>query len=145
MIKVLIQVEAGSCDRNLYDEKTLEYKETRRISLPFPYPYGFIPGTRAADGDCVDCYIITDHKLKAGSIVECDPVGLLEQDEDGAVDHKVLAVLPDHNVELGERLLEELRDFIYDLIAPFPDVHIRIGRILPREVALHHIQEFQDG
>lgn len=145
MINVLIQVEAGSCDRNLYNEKTLAYKETRRMSLPFPYPYGFIIGTSAADGDCVDCYIITTDKLEAGSIVECEPIGLLEQDEDGDIDHKVLAAISGQNVELGQGLLEELRDFIYALVAQFPDVHIRIGGILPREAALHHIQEFREG
>lgn len=144
MIQVLIQVEAGSRERNLYNEKTLEFKGRRQMSRPFPYPYGFIIGTSAADGDCVDCYIITTDKLRAGSIVECEPVGLMEQDEDGEIDHKVLAALPGQNVELDERLLKELRDFIYALIAPFPDVHISIGNILTREAALHHIQEFRD-
>lgn len=115
------------------------------MSRPFPYPYGFIIGTRAADGDCVDCYIITNDRLRAGAIVECDPVGLLEQEEDGEVDHKVLAALPGQEVELNQELLEELRDFVYALIAPFPEVHIRIGGILSREVALHHIHERRDG
>jgi len=144
MIKVLIQVEAGSRERNLYDEKTLEFKGKHQISRPFPYPYGFIIGTSAADGDCVDCYIITRDRLQAGSIAECEPVGLLEQHEDGEIDHKVLAALPGQTVEPGEELLAELRDFIYTLIAPFPDVHFRIGSILPREAALKHIQEFRD-
>ena len=144
MIKVLIQVEAGSRERNLYNEKTLELKGRRRMSRPFPYPYGFIIGTSAADGDCVDCYIITTNKFKAGSMVECEPVGLMEQDENGEIDHKVLAALPGQTVEPDERLLKELRDFIYALMAPFPDVHISIGNILPREAALQHIQEFRD-
>ena len=144
MIKVLIQVEAGSRERNLYNEKTLEFKGKHQMSRPFPYPYGFIIGTSAADGDCVDCYIITRDKLQAGSIVECEPVSLMEQDEDGEIDHKVLAALPGQTVEPGEGLLAELRDFIYTLSAPFPEVHIRIGRILPREAALKHIQEFRD-
>ena len=76
MIKVLIQIEADSCERNLSNEKTLEYKGQHHMSRPFPYPYGFIIGTSAADGDCVDCYIITNDRLKAGIIVECDPVGI---------------------------------------------------------------------
>ena len=114
------------------------------MSRPFPYPYGFIVGTSAADGDCVDCYILTMDRLQAGSIVECNPVGLLEQDEDGAIDHKVLAALPGQDIVVNQELLEELRNFIYALIAPFPEVHIRIGRILPREAALRHIQEFRD-
>jgi inorganic pyrophosphatase len=144
MIRVLIQVEAGSRERSLYNERTLEYKGQHRMSLPFPYPYGFIIGTSSADGDCVDCYIITKNRLQAGSIVECDPVGLLEQHEDDEIDHKVLAALPGQAVEADQRLLEELRDFIYALIAPFPDVHMRVGGILPRQAAIRHIEEHRD-
>lgn len=145
MIKVLIQIEAGSCDRYLYNEQTLELKARTRMSRSFPYPYGFVIGTSAADGDCVDCYIISQDKLKAGSIVECEPLGLLEQIEDGNVDHKVLAGLPGQHVELGQNFLVELRDFIYALISPFPDVHITVGDILPQAEALRHIQSHRDG
>ena len=65
MIQVLIQVEAGSCDKHFYNERTLEYRETRRITRPYPYPYGFTIGTSAADGDCVDCYLITHAATRA--------------------------------------------------------------------------------
>jgi inorganic pyrophosphatase len=140
MIKICIQVEAGSCEKNLYNEKTLEYKETRRVSRPYPYPYGFILETSAADGENVDCYLITHDSLKPGIIVECEPIGLLEQDEDGEIDHKVLAALPGQDVEAGQELLEELRDFIHTVFAQYPDMVFCIGRILPREAALNHIQ-----
>ena len=77
MIKVLLQAKAESCERNLYNEKTLEYKGNSRLSRAFPYPYGFILGTSAADGDCVDCYFIIKDKVKAGTIIHCEPVGLV--------------------------------------------------------------------
>jgi inorganic pyrophosphatase len=143
MIRVLIQVAADSSEKRLYNEMTLEHKETRQISKLYPYPYGFIIGTRSEDGDAVDCYLITHQKLKAGSVVECEPVGLLEQNEDGEIDHKILACLPGENVELSEELLKELRDFIYDAFTQYPEVNITIGRMLPREVALSHIQKFR--
>ena len=110
-----------------------------------PYPYGFILGTRAADGDNVDCYLITTEPLQSGRIVECEPIGLLEQDEDGEVDHKVLAAMPGQAVEVGQALLQELRDFIYAVFAQFPDVDVRVGRLLPREVALRHIQACREA
>jgi inorganic pyrophosphatase len=144
MIQVLIQVEAGSREKNFYNEKTLVYRETRRGSKPYPYPYGFIIGTSAEDGDAVDCYIITKDKLKTGSLVECEPIGLLEQDEGGEIDHKVLAAVPGQDVELGPELLNELQDFIYAIFAQFPDVQIRVGPIQSREAALNHIQQYRD-
>ena len=138
MIQMLIQVAAGSCDRKIYKESTLEYLETRHGSQSYPYPYGFIVGTSAADGACVDCYLITSDKVTAGSIVECEPVGLLLQDEAGEIDHKVLATLPGQDVVVGPELLQELQDFIYTIFAGYP---VRVGPILPREAALHHLEE----
>jgi inorganic pyrophosphatase len=140
MIQVLIQVAADSCDRNFYDESTLEYLETRQVSRPYPYPYGFVIGTNAADGDCVDCYLITKDKVTPGAIVECEPCGLLLQDEAGEVDHKVLAAIPGQSVDLGKELLRELGEFIYAIFAGYPDMQVRVGPILPREAALRHLQ-----
>jgi inorganic pyrophosphatase len=140
MLQMMIQVAAGFCDRKIYDERTLEYLETRPGSLPYPYPYGFIIGTSAEDGACVDCYLITKDKVTSGTIVECEPVGLLLQDEGGEIDHKVLAVLPGQDVILGPELLQELQEFIYAIFADAPDMKVRVGPLLSREAALDHLQ-----
>jgi inorganic pyrophosphatase len=145
MIQVCIETEAGSCAKNRYDEKTLEYRGTRRSSRPYPYPYGFILGTKAADGDSVDCYLITPERLAAGTIVECEPIGLLEQNENGEIDHKVLAALPGQDVEVSPTLLAELRAFIYAVFAQVPDARVQVGRLLPREAALQHIQAWREA
>jgi inorganic pyrophosphatase len=145
VIQVLIQVAAGSCDKHFYNERTLEYLETRRGSRPYPYPYGFIIGTSAADGDCVDCYLITNDLLTAGTLVECEPVGLLLQDEDGEVDHKVLAAVPGQDVALGQEVVQELQEFIEAIFAKYPDMRVRVGPLLPREAALHHLEECRVG
>ncbi len=139
-VKVFVQVEAGSRERRLYDEKTLAFVATRQMPLPYPYPYGFILGTSGEDGDNLDCYIITRDSLKAGSIVECKPVGLLEHEEGDETDHKVLAALPGQQVDLTLELLEEMRAFITGLFAPFHDLEVHVGRIRSREEALRYIQ-----
>ena len=144
MIQVFIEAEAGSRAKNLYDERTLAYKETRHVRQPYPYPYGFILGTRGADGDSVDCYVITKETVQAGTVVECEPFGLLEQNEGDEIDHKVLAALPGQNVKSNEELFRELQDFIYAIFAEFPEAQVRVERILPCEAALNHIQKFQD-
>ena len=75
MIKVFMEAEAGAFEKGLYNEKTLEYKGTRRVILPYPFPYGFITGTTTENGDSVDCYIITNESLTAGQKLDrqcCD-------------------------------------------------------------------------
>jgi inorganic pyrophosphatase len=141
---MLVQVAAGSCDRQIYNERTLEYLETRRGSRPYPYPYGFIVGTSAEDGACVDCYLITSDKVTPGTIVECEPFGLLLQDEGGEIDHKVLAAMPGQVAVPGPELLQEMQEFIYAIFAG-ADVEVGVGPILPREAALGHLQKCRSG
>lgn len=145
MIKVCIQVAAGSCERRIYNEKTLEYLETRPGSLPYPYAYGFILDTNAEDGGNLDCYLITREKLKAGAIVACEPFGLLEQYEGEEVDYKILATLPGEEVQASEELHRELYEFIQAIFSNFPDGVVRVGPILPLQAALDHIQACHFG
>lgn len=140
MVRVLIQAVAGRCDVKIYNERTLQYLHTRHRPRPYPYPYGFIVGTLAPDGDCLDCYLLTRDPVRAGTIVECEPVGLLWQDENGEADHKVLAAIPGRQVELGQEMLDELQQFITTMFAEDPEVRVRVGPILPREAALRHLE-----
>ena len=144
IIKVCIQVAAGSREKHRYNEKTLEHQGMSRVSQPYPYPDGFILGTNGADGDSLDCYLITSEQLQAGTIVECEAIGLLEQVEDGEIDHKVLAAMPGQQVEAGQALQKELRGFIYSVFRKFPDVHVHVGRLLPRQAALDHIEAHRE-
>jgi len=145
MIQVLIQAIAGSYEKRLYNEKTLEYKGTRRVSRPYPYAYGFVLGTHAEDEEAVDCYLLTKDGVKSGAVVECEPIGLLEQDEDGEIDHKVLAAMPGQPAEVRPELLNELGDFIQAVFAEYPEVQVHVGRILSPEAARNYIQKFRNA
>ena len=143
MIKMLIQVEAGSRDRKIYNEKTLEFKETQHGTHRYPFSYGFIIGTRSEDGDCVDCYLITKEKTVAGAIIECEPVGLLEQHEDDEIDHKILAVLPGESMHPSQNDLDDLQAFITTIFSDYPEMNVRVGPVHAREAALNHIRKFE--
>jgi inorganic pyrophosphatase len=132
MIKVLIQAEAGSHDKMQYDERTLKPIAAGRVSRPYPYPYGFVLETTAADGDNVDCYVFGDDSLRSGSIVACEVIGLLEQIESGESDHKVLAVIAGQKAILPDGAFEVLRDFIYG------------SPIHSRDAAMQYIDGYRD-
>jgi inorganic pyrophosphatase len=133
MIQVFIQSIAGSCERRIYDEETLVYQRTRHTVLPHPYPYGFIPGTLAEDGDCLDCFVITRRSLEFGARVECEPLGLLEMKENGDRDHKVLAALKGEMVEVNDALLGELSVFLQGIFSQYPESRLEIGGIRSKE------------
>jgi inorganic pyrophosphatase len=138
LIKVFVQNEAGSNRKNLHNEKTLEYKETKIVSRPYPYPYGFIPGTDASDGCNLDVFVITKRALKTGQVVDCDVIALMEQFEDGLNDHNVLARLADENVEVTDEIQAVLTEFVLNVFRHIEGKRISVGRFLEaREAELH--------
>jgi inorganic pyrophosphatase len=94
----------------------------------------------AADGDAVDCYLITGTSPAAGTVVECQPFGLLCQEENGEADHKILARLAGETTPPSDELLHRLGGFIEAIFAAEPGTQVRVGPILPLEAALHHLQ-----
>jgi inorganic pyrophosphatase len=144
MFPVFIQNDSGSCEKHSYDEKTLAYLGSKPVSRPYPYPYGFIPGTTTADGDNLDCFILTDKDLRPGMVVSCEPIGLLEQFEDALPDHNVLAVPAGEQCLPLEDCVLRLREFIAHVFDHVPGKQISTGRVLPVEDALRLIAESAD-
>jgi hypothetical protein len=83
-VQVVIEAEAGSNVRHAYDGATLEPLGSREVAVRYPFPYGFVVGTTTDDGDAIDCYLLTADGVSAGTVVEADLVGVLEQFEKGA-------------------------------------------------------------
>ena len=144
-MRVFIENEAGSRTKNLYDQRTLAHLGTTPVSLQYPYPYGFVIDTSGGDGDAVDCFVITNSGLSAGDTIECDPIGLLEQVEDGKIDHKVLAVLSGELPVLEQTTVADLKSFISGVFAHVPDKRMEIGRLRGRGDAEAYVAASREG
>jgi inorganic pyrophosphatase len=139
VLRVFIENEAGSDVKHHHDEETLAFLRTERVRAPYPFPYGFVPGTRAPDGDCVDCFVITERALHTGDVVDCVPFGLMEQTESGLVDHNLLAVPAGEAVPDLEALRSRLIRFVHEVFAGMPGRETTVGRFLPVEDALAYL------
>lgn len=144
-MKVLIQNEAGSFDKHFYDEKTLRFTGTARVSRAYPLPYGFILNTTGDDGLNVDCFVLTRTSLRTGQIVECDPVGLMEQIEDGKQDHNVLAVLQGEEERLDSKTKRELVEFVSHVFDHVTGKTVLAGNFHGRESAMNYIRQHKDS
>jgi inorganic pyrophosphatase len=143
-IKVFVQNEAGSELKNYHDEKTLEFKFATRVSRPYPFPYGFVIGTTASDGCNLDCYIITRRLIRTGTIVECEPIALMEQFEDGIEDHNILAAPAGEQAGITEEARGILSEFVENVFRHVEGKQIRAGRFLPAVQAEDHIRGHAD-
>ena len=143
-MNVFIENEAGSCIKHEHNEKTLELKGTSLVSRAFPWPYGFILHTTGQDGDNVDCFVLTQRPLRTGDIVDCDPIGMIEQIEDSEIDHKIFACFQDEEAVLDDAVIEKFKDFALHVFEHIPGKTKEIGRCCDRQTAVEYIDRHGD-
>jgi inorganic pyrophosphatase len=64
-------------------------------AMHYPCNYGYINKTIAGDGDPVDVLVITPFPLIPGVVVSCRAIGVLQMEDEGGQDAKLLAVPED--------------------------------------------------
>ena len=93
-VEAVVEIPKGSRNKYEFDPATgcIHLDRVLFSSVHFPADYGFIPGTKADDGDPLDVLIIVEEPTFPGCHVRIRPIGvLLMQDEKGS-DTKILGV-----------------------------------------------------
>lgn len=103
VVRAVIEIPAGTVEKRQYDPArgTFPVDERngrpRRIAfLPYPANYGFVPGTRmdkaqGGDGDAVDVFVLCT-TMPSGTVLEVEPIGVIELLDAGERDDKVIAL-----------------------------------------------------
>ncbi len=134
-MKVFIENEAGTDQKNIFNEETLEYLKTVTVSRSYPYPYGFILNTKSGDGGNLDCFVLTKQMLKTGTVIDAEPIGMFEEIEDGQDDSKILAALADEVPLVDEVVIQKLTDFTAHVFDHLPNKVKKIGNFLGKDEA----------
>ena len=127
--------------KNVFSMQTGEYEKTVYFHLTYPYPYGYILETQASDGDELECYVITEKKLETSSVIECEPIGMVEYFEDGQADHKIFVVIRGEEGEITDEIKEKLLDFSARYFEGRLNKNTRVGDFLEKEDALKEIEK----
>ncbi|MBD1398399.1 inorganic diphosphatase [Pontibacter sp. JH31] len=98
-LHAVIEVPAGSAVKMHYNQQTKAFEvdklagQDRIIDfLPYPANFGFIPSTETnAQKKPLEIVVIAG-SVEAGTIMEVIPVGVLQLETDGELDHKIVAV-----------------------------------------------------
>lgn len=86
-VHVVIDTPAGSRNKYKYDEQFGIFRISRVLpqGAVFPYDFGFIPGTRAEDGDALDVLVLQLPASFPGCLVPARLIGVLHAEQrDGA-------------------------------------------------------------
>ncbi|MBA2760368.1 MAG: inorganic diphosphatase [Segetibacter sp.] len=126
-VNAVIETPKGSRNKYVYDEETGGYKLKKALpaGMVFPFDFGFIPATKAEDGDPMDILVLTDAPTFSGCIVECKVIGIIkvQQEKKGqdVRNDRVIAVQLDSRQyasverlrDLEEGLLKEIIHFFF--------------------------------
>ncbi len=121
LINVVVETPRGSRNKYKYDEQLGLFRLNRVLfaGASFPFDFGFVPQTRAGDGDPVDVLVLMDAPAFTGCLVYARPLGVLRGTKDGKENPRIIAVSTVDKTwathkdlsDLPRRLLREIEQF----------------------------------
>lgn len=90
----IIEIPLGGSNKYELDKQTGLLKLDRVLYSAVYYPanYGFIPQTLAEDGDPLDVLVLGAEPVFPLTLVAARAIGLMTMEDEGELDHKVIAV-----------------------------------------------------
>jgi len=94
MVEAVVETPKGSRNKYEVDHATGIIRLDRVLfaSIHYPTDYGFIPGTRAADGDPLDVLILVEEPTFPGCHVMIRLLGVLHMRDENGPDDKLLGI-----------------------------------------------------
>jgi inorganic pyrophosphatase len=125
--KILVVIETPKGSRNKYAfDPTLRIFSLKKVlpaGMTFPYDFGFVPSTKAEDGDPTDVLVLMDEPAFPGCLLKCRIIGIIEgqqgKKKDGERNDRIIAIEEAnhsyahvrHVKELGKKFCKELEEF----------------------------------
>jgi inorganic pyrophosphatase len=125
LFQVIIETPKGSRNKFAYDtqQRIFSLKKVLPAGMTFPYDFGFLPRTLAADGDPLDVLLLMDEPAFPGIAVQARLIGVIEGEQlDGkrrVRNDRIVAVADANHMyadikaldDLPKRFLNELEEF----------------------------------
>ncbi|HET9753929.1 MAG TPA: inorganic diphosphatase [Myxococcales bacterium] len=110
-VRVVVEAPRGCGVKLKYQPRlgAFEYGRALPLGLSYPYDWGFVPGTRAEDGDPLDALVLCDVPSYPGVVIPSRPIGAVlvdQKNEEGERERNDRLVL----VPVGAERFAELRE-----------------------------------
>lgn len=114
IFQVIVETPKGNRNKFAFDDeqKVFVLRKVLPAGMTFPYDFGFIPQTRAEDGDPIDVLLLMDEPAFPGVAVRARLIGVLEgeQTENGKKvrNDRLLAVAEANHLYANFRTIDDL-------------------------------------
>ena len=94
----IVEIPKGTSVKYEYDKDLGVFKYDRSLTSAMTYPcsYGYIPNTLGEDGDPLDFLVYNATPIDRATLVECKVIAVLDMEDDGEKDYKILGVPTSH-------------------------------------------------
>jgi inorganic pyrophosphatase len=121
ILNTVVEIPEGSFLKIEWDRKRATFVLDRVEPSIYAKPvnYGFIPQTLDGDGDELDTLVVCDEPIPTGVWLEAKIIGIMNFEDDGDMDHKIIVVPADDRntgdsitslADLGERWQQKIAD-----------------------------------
>ena len=135
ILQVIVETPKGSRNKFAFDpdQGIFALKKVLPAGMAFPYDFGFLPQTRADDGDPIDVLLLMDEPAFPGCAVRARLVGVIEgQQLKGTKkvrNDRILAVAEANHMFANIRRLRDLpSQFLHELEDFFVNYHDLEGK-----------------
>ena len=124
-VNAIIDTPKSSRNKFKFDEKTGMFKlgGALPLGMSFPFDFGYVPATKADDGDALDILILMDEPAFVGCLVPAKLIGVIEaeQTEDAQTSRndRLIAVAADSRNHSHVRFLGDLNSNLLHEIERF--------------------------
>ena len=148
-VNCVIEIPRDTHQKYEFDSEIQAFRLDRILNTAMRYPanYGFIPSTLGEDNDPLDIITYNWSPMAMGSVVSCHVIGVLEMEDDGEMDWKLIGrpvtspkknVVDIHNV--NESFLAQAKNF-FQHYKDLDGKTVKIGEWFPRDKALTIIED----
>src|SRR3984885_10239430 len=141
-LNVIIETPDGSSNKYELNKDTglITLDRANYSGIPFPFNYGFIPQTLWHDGDALDVVLLTTFPIPGGILVPARAVALMEMNDTGEDDAKVICVPTQDKWWDGVQDAKDLDSHLIKLIKNFFETY----KLLKGKPATVTTGEFKD-
>jgi inorganic pyrophosphatase len=84
-VRVVIETPRGSRAKLAYDAELEAFTLSKSllVGLTYPHDWGFVPSTKADDGDPLDIMVVHDAATFPGLVLTCRVIGILQIEQKG--------------------------------------------------------------
>lgn len=156
IVNAIIEIPKNSQNKYEIDKETGAIMLDRVLYSPFHYPldYGYIPETLCEDGDALDVFVIGGDPLPVGCVVRARVIGMMDMNDSGEEDNKLIAVQEDNPRFKEIKDLEDIQQFMPHLlkeIAHLMETYkqlqnkvVKVGAWHNRQKAIEEVKKSQE-